>query len=143
MCWISSASGVPLKFRASPRVCLDQFIGCPGSLNAPDWVNWDESFAEFFQPRGVIAETFVQLSMSRANQQMVRHFIIWHRIDDLIPTIAKPPRKHDRMGQGHNGEFLEGRLRWCRSHDVPGWPLACLPPGPDVFRVNVCRGYGE
>jgi hypothetical protein len=64
-----------MKSRASPRVCLDHFVGPPGALNAPDWVDRDETFSEFFQPRGVIAETFVQLSKSRINQQKVRRCI--------------------------------------------------------------------
>jgi hypothetical protein len=75
-----------MKFRASPRVCLDHFIGLPDALDAPDWVKQDKPFVEFFQPRGIIAETFVRLSASRINQQKVRRCIARHRADDPILT---------------------------------------------------------
>ena len=78
MCWVGSASVVPLRFRASPQVHLDHYVGFPSELNAPDWVNDDRYFVEFFQPRGVIAETFVKLSMSSMNQRDVCSAILWH-----------------------------------------------------------------
>ena len=108
-CWISPASGISCTFRTSPRVVLDHYIGFPDELNAPDWVNDYRVFVQFHQPRGVIAETFVQLSKSRINQQQVRLSNSWHLADDPILALGRTPSTYDRMGQGHHGEFRERR----------------------------------
>jgi hypothetical protein len=51
---------------------LDHYVGYSSELTAPDWVNDDQILAEFLQPRSIIAETFVQLSMSDMNRRQVR-----------------------------------------------------------------------
>ena len=69
-CMIASLK-VPIYHRRSPRAILDRYIGFPGELTAPDWVDWDKTTLDFYQPRVAMAETFARLSTIWVNRRQV------------------------------------------------------------------------
>jgi hypothetical protein len=66
-----ASTKVPPHHRKSPRALLEQYIGFPDELDAPDWVTREKSTLDFYQPRVVIAETFARLSTLRGNRHRV------------------------------------------------------------------------
>jgi hypothetical protein len=63
---------VPVNHRRSPRVFLEQYVGFPDELTAPDWVGWVKPTLDFYQPHVAMAETFARLSAVWENRRQVR-----------------------------------------------------------------------
>jgi hypothetical protein len=86
-----ASTKVPAHHRKSPRAVLEQYVGFPGEIDAPDWVQWNKSTLDFYQPRVVLAETFVQLSTLKENLRLVSLTIeetSWQMNLDDIGSLA-------------------------------------------------------
>ena len=107
MCSIASTR-VPSNLRRSPVVYLDHYIGFDDELNAPDWVNWEKSTLEYYQPRAIIAETFVHLSTLSPNQRKVcLRFPMTNTLMISHHDPAEPRCSHGQLGKSHYGELSQ------------------------------------
>ena len=104
-CSIASTR-VPSSLQKSPTVYLDHFIRFNDELDAPDWVNWEKPVLEYYQPRAIIAETFVHLSGLSPNQRKVS--IRFPSIDRTM--ISHPPTVRPRCSHGQLGESYYSEL---------------------------------